>query len=208
MDRECFRYDILSELFNIGVGRAADMLSDIVQRKISLQIPKIKILEKEDGELQLSKQFSGLFDGALMVSTISFTNSLKGKANLVFPADKIKKFVTLCSGDGSIPPEDTVFTDVDFDVIREIGNILLNCILGEFGNLINVQLSYDLPHVAVYDRIDFSKDIDNEKNHSFMILFVTFLIDETEIEGAVIIDLMVESYQELFRLLDGIEAGL
>lgn len=184
------------------------MLSDIVQRKISLQIPKIEILEKEDGELQLSKQFSGLFDGALMVSTISFTNSLKGKANLVFPADKIKELVTLCSGDGSIPPEDTVFTDVDFDVIREIGNILLNCILGEFGNLINVQLTYDLPHVAVYDRIDFSKDIDNEKNHSFMILFVTFLIDETEIEGAVIIDLMVESYQELFRLLDGIEAGL
>ncbi|QAT49513.1 chemotaxis protein CheC [Caproiciproducens sp. NJN-50] len=208
MDRECFRCDILSELFNIGVGRAADMLSEIVHRKISLQIPKIRIPEDEDRELKLSEEFSGLFDGALMVSTISFTNSLKGRANLVFPADKIKKFVTLCSGDGSVPPEDTVFTDVDFDVIREIGNILLNCILGELGNLINVQLAYDLPHVAVYDRINFSKDIDSEKNHSFIILFVTFLIDSTEIEGAVIIDLMVESYRELFRLLDGIEAGL
>lgn len=184
------------------------MLSEIVHRKISLQIPKIILPKTEDGELKLSEQFSGMFDGALMVSTISFTKSLKGKANLVFPADKIKQFVTLCSGDGSVPPEDTIFTDVDFDVIREIGNILLNCILGELGNLINIQLSYDLPHVAVYDRIDFSKDIDNGKNHSFMILFVTFLIDNTEIEGAVVIDLMVESYNELLRLLDGIEAGL
>ena len=184
------------------------MLSEIVHRKISLQIPKIRIPEDEDRELKLSEEFSGLFDGALMVSTISFTNSLKGRANLVFPADKIKKFVTLCSGDGSVPPEDTVFTDVDFDVIREIGNILLNCILGELGNLINVQLAYDLPHVAVYDRINFSKDIDSEKNHSFIILFVTFLIDSTEIEGAVVIDLTVNSIRELFRLLDGIEAEL
>ncbi|WP_411678100.1 chemotaxis protein CheC [Caproicibacter sp.] len=207
MDRECFRYDILSELFNIGMGKAADMLSEIVQKRIALQIPKIIIPETESGEL-LGDQFSGFFDAALMVSTISFTNSLTGKANLVFPADKIKKFVALCSGEGSLAPEDTVFTDVDFDVIREIGNILLNCILGELGNLINIQLNYDLPQVAVYNRIDFNKDLDGEKNHSFMILFVTFLIDDTEIEGAVIIDLMVESFQELFRLLDGIEAGL
>lgn len=184
------------------------MLSEIVQKKINLQIPKIMLPETENGELKLGEQFSGLFDGSLMISTISFTNSLKGKANLVFPADKIKKFLALCSGDGLIPQEDTAFTDVDFDVIREIGNILLNCILGELGNLINIQLTYDLPHVAVYDRIDFSKDIDHEKDHSFLILFVTFLIDNTEIEGAVIIDLMVESYRELFRLLDGIEAGL
>ncbi|MVB09435.1 hypothetical protein CAFE_00910 [Caprobacter fermentans] len=207
MDRECFRYDILSELFNIGMGKAADMLSEIVQKRIALQIPKIIIPETESGE-QLGDQFSGFFDAALMVSTISFTNSLTGKANLVFPADKIKKFVALCSGEGSLAPEDTAFTDVDFDVIREIGNILLNCILGELGNLINIQLNYDLPQVAVYNRIDFNKDLDGEKNHSFMILFVTFLIDDTEIEGAVIIDLMVESFQELFRLLDGIEAGL
>ena len=37
MDRESFRYDILSELFNIGVGKAADMLSEIVRKKIVLR---------------------------------------------------------------------------------------------------------------------------------------------------------------------------
>lgn len=208
MDRNCFRYDILSELFNIGVGRAAKLLSEVVQKRINLQVPKIILPETEAGNLDLPPQFSELFDAALMVSTISFTESLQGKANLIFPADKIKKLVFLCSGDDSVSAEDTDFTDVDFDVMREIGNILLNCILGEFGNLTNIQLTYDLPQVKVYNRINFSKDIDNGKDHSFMILFVTFLIDGTEIEGAVIIDLMVESYHELFRLLDEMEAGL
>lgn len=208
MDQECFRYDVLNELFNIGVGKAADMLSEIVQKKIKLRVPKIIIPETEHDELNLGEQFSGLFDAALMVSTISFTDQLKGKANLVFPAERIKELVTLCSGDDILRPEDTMFTDVDFDVIREIGNILLNCILGELSNLIHIQLNYDLPHVAVYDKINFGKDMSDPANHSFMILFVTFLIDDTEIEGAVVMDLMVESYHELFRFLDGIEAWL
>jgi chemotaxis protein CheC len=208
VDREFFRCDTLNELFNIGVKRAADMLSEIVHRKVSLQIPKIMVSESEEKRLKLGEQFSGPFDGALMVSTISFQNSLNGKANLIFPADKIKKLVALCSAEGIFPPEDIAFTDVDFDVVREIGNIILNCILGEISNLVDLHLVYDLPRVVVYNRIDFNQDIGREKDHSVMILFVTFLIDNTEIEGAVIIDLAVESYRDLLRLLDGIEAGI
>lgn len=207
MDRS-FRYDILNELFNIGVGKAADMLSEIVQKKIMLQVPRIEFPDSEDGPVRPEKRFSELFDAALMVSTISFAERLTGKANLLFPADKMRKFVALCSS-GSVPqPEESDFTDVDFDVIREIGNIVLNCILGELGNLLNIPLTYDPPRVVVYDRIDFGRDIEAGEYRSALILYVTFLIDSTEIEGAVIIDLTVNSFQELFRLLDGIEAGL
>lgn len=205
MNRENFQYDILNELFNIGVGKAADMLSEIVQRRIRLQVPQIVIADSEDSERKISEKFFKRFDAALMVSTISFSDHLTGKANLIFEADKIKKFVTLCSG-SALPPEDSAFTDVDFDVIREVGNIVLNCILGELGNLMNIQLTYDLPQIEVYDRIDFGKDIDHKNFHSLLILFVTFLVADTEIEGAVIIDLTVESYRELFRLLERIEA--
>lgn len=208
MNRECFRYDILSELFNIGVGKAANMLSEIVNKKISLKVPRIIIPDTADDAQKKVDPFSELFDAALMVSTISFSDKLKGKANLVFPADKVKKLVALCSGEDSVLPEDTEFSDVDFDVIREIGNILLNCILGELGNLIHIHLTYDLPRVEIYNQNDFKPTAEDQTNHSFLILFVTFLIDNTEIEGAVVIDLMVESIQELFHLLDKIEARL
>lgn len=208
MNRECFRYDILSELFNIGVGKAADMLSEIVNKKIRLQVPRIIMPDPEDGVPNQANPFAELFDAAMMVSTISFSDKLKGKANLVFPADKVKNLVALCSGEDSVLPEDTEFSDVDFDVIREIGNILLNCILGELGNLIQIHLTYDLPRVEVYHQADFQQPSDDKSNHTFLILFVTFLIDNTEIEGAVVIDLMVESIQELFHLLDEIEARL
>ena len=208
MNRECFHYDILNELFNIGVGKAANMLSEIVNKKIKLQIPRIIIPDATDDTQQIEEPFSGLFDAALMVSTISFSDTLKGKANLVFPADKVKHLVSLCSGDSFILQEDTEFSDVDFDVIREVGNILLNCILGELGNLIHIHLEYDLPRVELYNQINFKQNADGHANHSFLILFVTFLIDNTKIEGAVVIDLMVESIQELFRLLDEIEAEL
>ena len=208
MDRESFRYDILSELFNIGVGKAADMLSEIVRKKIVLRVPRIELPDSEDGFVKPKEQFPEFFNAALMVSTIAFAEKLTGRANLLFPADKMREFVALCSN-GSVPgPEESDFTDIDFDVIREIGNIVLNCILGELGNLLNIPLNYDLPRVVVYDRIDFSRDVEAGEYRSALILYVTFLIDKTEIEGAVIMDLTVNSCRELFRLLDGIEAEL
>jgi chemotaxis protein CheC len=33
MDRSSFRYDILKEVFNISVGKAADLLSEITGKK-------------------------------------------------------------------------------------------------------------------------------------------------------------------------------
>ena len=208
MDRESFRYDILSELFNIGVGKAADMLSEIVRKKIVLRVPRIELPDPEEGPGKLKERFPELFNAALMVSTISFSEKLTGRANLVFPADKMREFVALCSGGSVVQPGESDFTDIDFDVIREIGNIVLNCILGELGNLLNIPLTYDLPRVVVYDRIDFRRDIETGGYRSAVILYVTFLIDSTEIEGAVIVDLTVSSIRELFRLLDGIEAEL
>lgn len=208
MERDCFHYDVLSELFNIGVGKAADMLSEIVNQKISLRVPHIEILESEEGILKLDQRLLKIFDAALLVSTITFSEKLTGKANLVFPAAKMRRFVQLCSGEGETQSEGVDFTDVDFDVIREIGNIVLNCIMGEIGNLLNVPLNYELPRVAVYDRINFGRDIEGGEYRSVLALFVSFLIDDSEIEGAVIIDLTVNSIHELFFMLEGIEAQL
>ena len=35
------------------------------------------------------------------------------------------------------------------EVITEVGNILLNACLGTFGNLLNVQVSFSVPHLSI-----------------------------------------------------------
>lgn len=200
--------DILKELFNISVGKAADMLSEIINKKILLSVPNVEILDIKNKEFQLNNCLPKVLDGTLMVSSISFEKSLTGKANLIFPVKKMRTFINLCSNEEENTCE-MDFTDVDFDIIKEVGNILLNCIIGEIGNFLSIDVTYTLPEVKVFNKIDFSKDIENNKYmHQILLLYITFIIDDTEIEGAIIIDLTFNSLNELIKKIGKIEEKL
>lgn len=208
MERESLRYDVLRGLFNIGAGNAADMLSEIVQKRIGLQISGLELADSPDGSLKPEERFRESFGTKLMVSTVSFADRMAGSASLVLPAGKMRRFVALFSQQGAFEPGNSDFTDVDFDVIREIGNVVLNSILGELKKLLNVSLSCDLPRVTVCDRAAFDRNAAAGELRPVLILSVAFLVEEAETRGAVILDLTADSSRRLFRLLDGIEAEL
>ena len=199
--------DILKELFNISVGKAADMLSEIINKKIVLNIPNMEILDMKNKKNKLDNYLPKVLDGTLMVSSISFKKILTGKANLIFPIRKMRTFINLCLNEEDNNNQMN-FTDVDFDIIKEVGNIILNCIIGEVGNFLEIDLNYTLPEVKVFNRIDFSRDIENNEDMYILLLYITFIIDETEIEGAVIIDLTFNSLNELIKKIDAIEDKL
>lgn len=199
--------DILKELFNISVGKAADMLSEIIDKKIILNVPNVEFINARETEMKLKKSVPKVLNGTLMVSSISFEKSLTGKANLIFPAEKVRTFINLC-----LHKKDNIyeidFTDVDFDIIKEVGNIILNCIIGSIGNLLSINLTYALPKVKVFKKIDFSKDIEKNENSNILLLYITFIIDDTEIEGAIIINLTFNSVNKLMKKINKIEDEL
>ncbi len=207
MNKQNLTYDILKELFNISVGKAADMLSEIINKKILLSVPNVEVLDIKNKELKLDEYLPKELDGTLMVSSISFKKNLTGKANLIFPVKKMRKFINLCLNKEEEESE-IDFTDVDFDIIKEIGNIILNCIIGEVGNRLDIQLTYTLPEVKVFHKVDFNKDIEKNGYVYILLLYITFIIDNTEIEGAIIVDLTLRSLNELMQKINRIEDEL
>ena len=204
-----YDHDVLREIFNVGVGKAADLLSQIIGKRIILHIPRILVLKSSEDFLSVP-ELSGLMKGTLMVSSISFSKQLAGTANLVFPAEKMRDFISLCAEEEpAVAAEDLNFTDVDFDIVKEIGNIFLNCILGSVGDFLNVPLTYSLPSVKIYDRkIDFGHNVITEDFPSLLFVSVTFVIDSVKIEGAVLVSLAVASCEKMLDLLHGIEDRL
>ncbi len=208
MYKNSLMYDVLREIFNIGVGKAASMLSEIVDKRIMLDIPNIIILESEDKE-EITKHFSALPQGALMVSSIKFGDQLTGEANLLFPANKMRTFVNLCMDQPEYTEGDNlVFTDMDLDVIREIGNIMLNSIIGEIGNILDVSLKYTLPKVKIFDKDNLKNDIKSKEEFCILLLYVTFVIADVKIEGAIIINLTLDSLKELQKMINKMEDDL
>lgn len=199
------REDILKELFNIGVGKAASTLSEIIDKRILLNIPDVKLLDLKDGDVELNQYLSQVAEGAIMVSSISFREQLEGKVSLIFPADKMRHFINLClHEDQAESPYKTEFTDIDFDTIKEIGNIVLNSIMGEVGNFVNLQLDYTLPEVKVFHCINAETFMDNGQYTLVLLLYITFNIEDTEIEGAIVINLTLKSLDDILnKIYDG-----
>lgn len=209
MNKNELTNDILKECFNISVGKAAGMLSDIIDKRILLDVPSFEFFNNIQGEpFKIDEYLPKVLDGTLMVSSISFEKKLTGKANLIFPVNKMRTFINLCLNTQESENNSLEFSDVDFDIIKEIGNIILNCIIGEVGNFLDVDLNYDIPQVKIFDRIDFSKDIHNKEFMHILLLYITFIIDDTEIEGAIIIDLTLNSMNELVEKIVKIEGKL
>lgn len=205
-DDNLLRHDIIKEIFNISVGKAASVLSEIINKKIILNVPDIEILNTKDKEFKIDDTLPKVLYGTLMVSSIKFREKLTGEANLIFPAKKMRKFINLCVNNYEEKYDDSInFTDVDFDIIKEIGNIILNSIIGEVGNYLDINLKYTLPSVKVFNRIDFSKDIEKKEYTYILVLYVTFIIDGTEIEGAIIVQLTFESLNEMMKKVKEIE---
>lgn len=200
------REDILKELFNISVGKSASMLSEIINRKILLNVPNLKILDLNEKIMALDSYLSPVVHGTIMVSSIAFEDELRGKASLIFPADKMRTFINLCLNENDENQLcDMNFTDIDFDIIKEIGNIILNSIIGEIGNYLKIKLSYTLPEVKVFNKIDFEKNIKSEEYAYIIMLYITFKIDDSEIAGAIIINLTLNSLSGLLNKAGMIE---
>ncbi len=202
-------YDILREVFNIGVGKAAEMLSEIVDKKILLNVPSIKVIEPNDNDESFDKYFDKEIRGTLMVSSISFEEKITGEANLIFPADKMRSVINFCiHQEDESTSNDLNFTDIDFDIIRELGNIILNSIIGEMGNLLDVNLEYTLPSVKLFNSMDFEEDVINREDIHLLMLSISFILEDTEIEGAVIISLTINSLNELMKIVKKMEEDL
>lgn len=201
------REDILKELFNIGVGQAAGTLSEIIDKKIILDVPDVKILSFERGKAELDKFLNQVAEGAVMVSSISFDRQLEGTVSLIFPADKMHQFIDLCLHEDRGEEATMEFTDIDFDTVKEIGNIVLNAIIGELSNTVSIPVEYTLPEVNVLDRARADLFVTDEACHLILMMYITFNIEGTHIEGAIVINMTLKSLDDILNTIDRMYDG-
>ena len=201
-------YDILKEVFNIGVGKSAAMLSEIVNKKVLLNVPHLEFLHYDANVFNPLP--NAIPKGTLVISTICFREKLAGEANLIFPADKMRQFLNLCQGEDDLECyiHGNHFDDIDLDIIKEVGNIVLNSIVGELGNYLQLELYYSLPKVTLLGQQDFAANLRDKDYLYRLMLYITFLIDGTEINGAIIMDMTINSVHELINKLEKMEADL
>lgn len=197
--------DVLIEILNVHIGLAASLLSEMVNQKIVLSVPEVELTVGLDTDLNKVEQSSGLKYDQMVMSQIKFGSEFKGNAFIIFPTDKAKILVKACLGEDIISESShkaEKLTADDYDVIKEICNIILNSIIGEFGNLLNVKLEYTTPEIDFALISSFDKSNILPKGINVLIIHTSFLLADSKVEGIILIALTLDSTKMIVDKID------
>jgi chemotaxis protein CheC len=197
--------DVLTEIVNVYIGKAASLLSEMTGRRVNLRVPEAELISLSDLKKSERSPFTFFSLGHIVSSSIRFGYDFQGKAFLTFPTEQVKVLVQACLGE-PIPADNNEaemkLMDTDFDVLREIANIILNAIVGGFGNLLETKLEYSLPEVELIFVSESDQQILFENQAYILVLHTAFSLSDTRINGTIMIVLSMNSVSQLLHKID------
>ncbi|MBI9043726.1 MAG: chemotaxis protein CheC [Anaerolineaceae bacterium] len=130
--------DALTELINIGFGRAASSLSNLLNQKIDLATPIVEIHQIDNPSNRFGDQSNNSKD---VIVHQTFEGKFHGDVLLVMDIESSTILIDLLSGGEGVPHRMTIS---DREAMAEVGNIMLNAYIGSFSNLLNYQVKFSM----------------------------------------------------------------
>ena len=193
--------DTLKELVNIGVGRAANMLNQLVQSRIYLQVPSIKVFHLSKAEEELK----GFGKDILATVQIPFKGVFSGKAALVFPAESASNLVSILTDEEIGNPD---FDSVRAGTLNEVGNIVISGVMGSLGNMFKERIIYSFPRY-VEDTVESIINAEEFNADVYILLAQThFRIREYEVEGDIVLLFELDAFEALLAALKTVNMEL
>jgi chemotaxis protein CheC len=183
-------HDALIEVFNIGTGQAAAMLSQMLGDHIELSVPAVCFVSRLTAASELTA------DAGKRICGVSqrFQGAFNADAILIFPENKSLEIVRLLVGD-DIPLDE--LTAMEQEALSEIGNIILNALVGTLANLLGWEFSCSLPmyHFGTSGEI-LHTEVKSETD-LVMLLHIGLRLERHQINGYVAFLLDLSSIQGL-----------
>lgn len=130
--------DALEELVNIGVGRAAGVLNHMLASHVRVHVPEVRVVGWDEA-LTLLETIGG---DRLATVGQSFDGSFSGVAGLVIPPEPASRLIVLLTGSEHGGDD---LDGVRSGTLSEVGNIMLNSVMGSVSNVLGEHLDYGLP---------------------------------------------------------------
>lgn len=186
--------DALGELFNIGVGRAASSLSQIVNDEVKLSAPSISLLRAAD----VANNLLGSEFRKFSTVSIDFSGPFEAKSMLIFP-ERNALVIVANMLEESLSPEE--LAEFEQEAMCEVGNIILNACISALADLFEVEFRGGLPRHHYSDNTLISSFSGNE-DEMVLILEIDLTVSQQRIEGDLLFLLGVNSLAQLMKHLD------
>lgn len=185
-------FDVLKELGNIGAGNATTALAKMLNCKVDMMVPQVKLVEFKElgevmgGEEQLMAGVYVMVDGDI-AGSMMFLLEKQAAHSLV-----AKLMMTE-------PNLEDGFSEMEWSALKEIGNIIVSSYLNSLASMTNMKIVSSVPDLCIdmagallsVPAIHFGEMGDK------MLLIETRFLDEVDIEGYFILIPDLESYNRI-----------
>ncbi|MCI6713525.1 MAG: chemotaxis protein CheC [Lachnospiraceae bacterium] len=188
-------FDVLKEIGNIGAGNATTALAQMMQCKVDMAVPQVKLLEfKELGEIMGGEELimAGIYLG--------IEGDITGSIMFLLEKQAARHLVSKLMGMAS---EGEEFTEMEFSALKEVANIITGAYLNSLSSLTNLCIYPSVPDLCVdmagailsVPAIEFGALGDK------MLLIQTQFFDEMILDGYFILIPDLESYGKILSAL-------
>ncbi|MFZ5987416.1 MAG: chemotaxis protein CheC [Bacillota bacterium] len=189
--------DVLREIGNIGAGNAATALAKMLNKKVDMEVPKVKVLE--------FKEVNEILGGAeipVVGLLLRVTGDLTGSIMFILESQAAHILVNILMGR---PIEyNSDFEEIELSALKEIGNILAGSYLSALSTLTKLNILPSVPDIAIdmagaivsVPAIEFGKLGD-----SVLYIETEFSEGSTKVVGDFFLVPDIDSYEVLLRAL-------
>lgn len=131
--------DVLREIGNIGAGNAATSLAKMIDKKVDMKVPVVKILEFDEVPEMLGgpeNVVCGIF--------FKIEGDVTGSIMFVLDQTSAVNLVDLL-----MPREGSDFDEFTMSALKEIGNILSGAYVSSLSGLTNLKITISIPALAI-----------------------------------------------------------
>lgn len=188
-------FDVLKELGNIGAGNATTALSQMMQCKVDMSVPQVKLMEfKELGQLMGGEEIimAGIY--------LAIEGDVAGSIMFLLEKQAARHLVNKLMGTFI---EGEEFSEMEFSALKEVGNIITAAYLNSLASLTNLTLQPSVPDLTVdmagailsVPAIEFGALGDK------MLLIQTQFFDDVVLDGYFILVPNLDSYGKILSAL-------
>lgn len=144
--------DVLRELGNIGAGNAATSLSSMLNQKVDMSVPNVKITDFNDAV----SSFGGV-ENLVAGVLLSFegmgdmdpdSKNMKGMLLFLVDMDSANDLVDMLTG-GMCPHDTPEYEEMKCSVLQEVGNIMGAAYINSISTLTGLVLNLSVPYLAM-----------------------------------------------------------
>ena len=189
--------DTFSELFNIGMGKAASSLSEMLNEEVILTVPQFQSMSYRDAMTMFGSEDNVQIDAVEQ----KFVGDFSGSAYLFFSGESSRELVRRILQDDVAAD---ALGELEQDTLTEVANIILNACFGSIAEVLGCELESEVPllicgnvnEVLSIDRMQFGEE------PVVITLSMTFSLPDQLIKGQVSLLMTTSSVNRLVTELE------